>query len=325
MPESVRGRHLPSPMVEWLEILSTQRRYSSHTLAGYRRDLLLLISSIGTVPLERVSEGHVRQAVARLHSSGHSPRSLARALSAWRGFYAWWAPRADLPANPVAGVRAPKAPRNLPKALSVDQAQSLLDRSGMPPPETAVQWRDQAMFEVLYSSGLRLAELVSLDVHHRRGSGYESSSWIDLENGEAVVLGKGGKKRSVPLGRKAIEALTQWLERRPELLRQPPLDADSEAALFLGLRGARISPRVVQKQLAALSQRAGLPVHVHPHSLRHSFASHLLQSAQDLRAVQELLGHANISTTQIYTRLDFQHLAKVYDQAHPRANRKPEK
>lgn len=312
---------LPEPMNQWLDMLATQRRYSAHTISGYRRDLSQLRSATGGLALEQVVEGHIRQAVARLHSQGHSPRSLARMLSAWRGFYAWWAPRASMPANPAAGVRAPKSPRGLPKALSVDQAQSLLDRSGMPPPESAVQWRDQAMFEVLYSSGLRLAELVSLDIHHWRDADYQSSSWIDLENREAIVLGKGGKTRSVPLGGKAVQALQQWLLRRGELQRQAANDPDAQAALFLGVRGARISPRVVQKQLAQLASQAGLPVHVHPHSLRHSFASHLLQSAQDLRAVQELLGHANISTTQIYTRLDFQHLAQAYDQAHPRAHR----
>lgn len=309
-------------MAEWLALLGGQRRYSPHTLAGYRRDLLLLCSTIGALPLERVAEGHVRQAVARLHAAGHHPRSLARMLSAWRGFYAWWAPRAGLAANPAESVKAPKAARSLPKALSVDQAQSLLDRSGLPPPTNAIEWRDQAMFEVLYSSGLRLAELVSLDLRHTRTQGYQSRSWIDLESGEAIVLGKGGKSRSVPLGRKAIDALRQWLRHRPELAGATPKDDDAAAALFLGAKGSRISPRIVQKQLAALAIRAGLPVHVHPHSLRHSFASHLLQSAQDLRAVQELLGHANISTTQIYTRLDFQHLAKVYDHAHPRAGRK---
>lgn len=313
---------LPAPMVEWLQLLGGQRRYSVHTLAGYRRDLQLLCEYARDVPLERVSEIHIRQAVARLHAAGHHPRSLARMLSAWRGFYAWWAPRAGLPGNPVVGVRAPKATRPLPKALSVDQTQSLLERSGLPSPTSAVEWRDQAMFEVLYSSGLRLGELVGLDIQHRRQPGYESHSWIDLEAREAIVRGKGGKSRSVPLGRKAIEALQQWLQMRPQLERRPVIDADSDAALFLGVRGGRISPRVVQKQLAGLARRAGLPVHVHPHSLRHSFASHLLQSAQDLRAVQELLGHANISTTQIYTRLDFQHLAQAYDQAHPRAGRK---
>lgn len=313
---------LPPPMAEWLAMLGEQRRYSAHTLASYRRDLQLLCSTLDALALERISEGHVRHAVARLHAAGHHPRSLARMLSAWRGFFAWWAPRAGLPLNPVSGVKASKASRPLPKALSVDQTQSLLDRSGLPPPGTAVEWRDQAMFEVLYSSGLRLAELVSLDVRPVRTATHESVSWIDLEAGEAVVRGKGGKTRSVPLGRKAVDALRQWLQRRHELQRTPAPSDDAGAALFLGVRGARIAPRVVQKQLAALAVRAGLPVHVHPHSLRHSFASHLLQSAQDLRAVQELLGHANISTTQIYTRLDFQHLAQVYDKAHPRAGRK---
>ena len=315
---------LPPPIEEWLAFLGSQRRYSAHTQSSYRRDLTLLCECMAGRPLEQVAEGHVRQAVARLHAAGHQARSLARMLSAWRGFYAWWAPRAGLPVNPVAGIRAPRAARTLPKALSVDQAQSLLDRSGLPPPANAVEWRDQAMFEVLYSSGLRLAELVSLDHRHTRNARHESESWIDLDAGEAIVRGKGGKTRSVPLGGKAVDALREWLKHRNELERQPSAGADAEAALFLGARGGRISPRVVQKQLAALALRAGLPVHVHPHSLRHSFASHMLQSAQDLRAVQELLGHANISTTQIYTRLDFQHLASVYDQAHPRAQRKPE-
>ena len=315
---------LPAPMNDWLALLAGQRRYSAHTLSGYRRDLLLLCESLQQTPLERVAEGHIRQAVARLHSAGHHPRSLARMLSAWRGFYAWWAPQADMPVNPVHGVRAPRAARGLPKALSVDQTQALLDRSGLPPPTSAQDWRDQAMFEVMYSSGLRLAELVSLDRQHVRKPGYESRSWIDLETREAIVHGKGGKTRAVPLGGKAIEAVQAWLDHRAELQRPGNPDDDADAALFLGTRGARISTRVVQKQLGELARRAGLPVHVHPHSLRHSFASHLLQSAQDLRAVQELLGHANISTTQIYTKLDFQHLASVYDKAHPRANRKPE-
>ena len=313
---------LPLPMTEWLHLLGSQRRYSPHTLAGYRRDLLLFCKTLGHASLETVTENEVRHTVARLHGAGHHPRSLARMLSAWRGFYGWWAPRNGLPANPVSGVRAPKAARPLPKALSVDQTQSLLDRSGLPRPATAVEWRDQAMFEVLYSSGLRLAELVSLDRQHTRQPGYASRSWIDLDTAEAIVLGKGGKQRSVPLGRKATEALRHWLHLRGSLVQAYVPDTDTDAALFLGVRGARISPRVVQLQLANLAQRAGLPVHVHPHSLRHSFASHLLQSAQDLRAVQELLGHANISTTQIYTRLDFQHLAQVYDKAHPRATRK---
>ncbi|PLC54481.1 tyrosine recombinase XerC [Pollutimonas nitritireducens] len=313
---------LPTPMEQWLAHLQSNRRYSMHTLAGYRQDLWHLIQCHPDTALDGLTESHIRHAVARLHSRGLKPRSLARALAAWRGFFQWQATAAGLEFNPVAGVRAPKAPRSLPKALSVEQAQVLLDRPGLPAPHTAIDCRDQAMFEILYASGLRLAELVSLDWRYCRQDRYESESWILLSEQEAIVKGKGNKTRSVPLGRKAVDAIERWLELRHQLHAGASTDADSAAALFLGVRGKRISPRVVQMQLNKLAALVGLPVHVHPHSLRHSFASHMLQSAQDLRAVQELLGHANISTTQIYTRLDFQHLAQVYDKAHPRANRK---
>jgi len=311
---------LPAPMEHWLAHLESQRRYSAHTVQAYRQDLHHLTEIHKGLGLELYTEAHIRQAIARLHAQGFKPRSLARALATWRSFYQWWAPSAGMSANPAAGVRAPRIPRSLPKALSVEQAQVLLDRPGLPDPKTPVECRDQAMFETLYSSGLRLAELVSLDWRFTREGPYESQSWIQWDEAEAIVKGKGGKTRSVPLGRKAMEALQRWLDNRPQLAREHGApDPDAQAALFLGARGKRISPRVVQQQLGKLAAMAGLPVHVHPHSLRHSFASHLLQSSQDLRAVQELLGHANISTTQIYTRLDFQHLAKVYDQAHPRA------
>jgi len=305
----------------WLAELEGQQRYSAHTIAAYRRDLAALRDCFPEQSLDELTELHIRQALGRLHAQGHKPRSLARALSAWRGYFEWRAPAAGLPSNPTHGVRAPKIPRSLPKALSVDQAQALLDRSQLPRAETPIEQRDMAMFEVLYSSGLRLSELVSLDWRPLREHGYASHSWIQLDEAEATVLGKGGKTRTVPLGRHAIDALRMWLEVRAQLLPPQP-DADTRAALFLGARGRRVTPRVVQLQLDALARKVGLPLHVHPHSLRHSFASHLLQSAQDLRAVQELLGHANISTTQIYTRLDFQHLAASYDQAHPRAHRK---
>lgn len=312
---------LPPAMEAWLAHLEGNRRYSAHTLSGYQQDLHHLLVCHPSTDLADITESHIRQAIARLHAQGHKPRSLARALAAWRGFYQWWAPRIGLEANPAAGVHAPKVPRSLPKALSVEQAQVLLDRPGLPEPDGPVACRDQAMFEILYSSGLRLAELVSLDRQPVRQAGYESQSWIQLEEKEAIVRGKGGKTRSVPLGSKAIAATVRWLALRGQLLKGHG-DPDTDAALFLGARGRRISPRVVQLQLAKLAVQAGLPVHVHPHSLRHSFASHMLQSAQDLRAVQELLGHANISTTQIYTRLDFQHLAQAYDKAHPRARRR---
>ncbi|CAM5530534.1 Tyrosine recombinase XerC OS=Eoetvoesiella caeni OX=645616 GN=xerC PE=3 SV=1 [Eoetvoesiella caeni] len=324
--EQTDSSRLPAPMEQWLAHLQTHLRYSPHTLQGYRQDLRHLVQLQADTPLDGFTESHIRQAIARLHGQGLKPRSLARALAAWRGFFQWWAPVAGMDSNPAMGVRAPKVPRSLPKALSVEQAQVLLDRPGLPAPKSPVECRDQAMFEVLYSSGLRLAELVSLDWRYTRQDGYESQSWILLDQAEATVRGKGNKTRSVPLGAKAVQAVSRWLEERPRFasaIGQDGPDAlDSSAALFLGTRGKRISPRVVQLQLNKLAALTGLPVHVHPHSLRHSFASHMLQSAQDLRAVQEMLGHANISTTQIYTRLDFQHLAKAYDQAHPRAARK---
>lgn len=305
----------------WLRHLGQQQRYATHTIAAYRRDLAALRRCHPGQPLDALSESHIRQALGRLHANGLKPRSLARALAAWRGYFEWRAPQAGLERNPAHGVRAPKIPRSLPKALSVEHAQALLDGGGLPPAQNPLDRRDLAMFEVLYSSGLRLAELVGLDHTPTRRAGYVSHSWIQLDEGEAVVRGKGGKTRITPLGGRAIEALRAWLAVRETLL-PAHADAASRAALFLGARGARISPRVVQLQLDRLAQKVGLPLHVHPHSLRHSFASHLLQSAQDLRAVQELLGHANISTTQIYTRLDFQHLAASYDQAHPRAHRR---
>jgi integrase/recombinase XerC len=317
-------------MSQWLQHLGAARRYSPHTLAAYRRDLAHLITLAGPLPLDQVSPGHIRRYLGQLHARDMSPRTLARVLASWRGFYQWWAPQAGMPGNPVAGVRGPKVPRGLPKALSVDQTQSLLDhRPGMlggvaghaTPAESAVHSRDKAMFELFYSSGLRLSELVGLDIHYIREGAYESHSWIDLDQADVTVLGKGGKRRSVPVGRQACDALAHWLTERPALLAGAAVEPTDRHALFLGARGKRIGPRAVQTQLARWAQAAGVPAHVHPHVLRHSFASHVLQSAEDLRAVQEMLGHASISTTQIYTRLDFQHLAKVYDKAHPRAAR----
>lgn len=308
-------------MQAWLRHLQANRRYSPHTLDAYARDLGDLVTLCGDFPPERIANGHIRQFVARLHAQGRGPRSLARTLAAWRGFYQWWAPLASLAVNPVAGVRAPRAARSLPKALAVEQAQALLDSGHAKAADDPIALRDLAMFELLYSSGLRLAELVKLDVHYVRSAEYESDSWLNLGESEVVVLGKHNKRRTVPVGKTACATLTHWLAVRLSLMAAQATPADT-AALFLGARGRRISPRVVQLQLARFAQAAGLPAHVHPHVLRHSCASHLLQSAQDLRAVQEILGHANISTTQIYTRLDFQHLTKVYDQAHPRAGRK---
>jgi integrase/recombinase XerC len=305
-----------APAVEqFLDELRTQRRASPHTVAAYRRDLARLSELAARRTPAGLTAHDIRGFVARLHGAGRSPATIARTLSAWRTFYAWLIERRDLGTNPVAGVRAPRREKRLPKALTADQAVQFAAH------EAESGWlavRDHALVELLYSSGLRLAELVSLDWRHFEADSAKprSTSWIDLENGEATVLGKGSKTRTVPIGLPARDALARWLVERRAIKR-----AD-ERALFISARGGRLTPRSVQSRLEQLSRRLGLGVQVHPHVLRHSFASHLLQSSGDLRAVQELLGHANISTTQIYTRLDWQHLAKAYDAAHPRARRK---
>lgn len=318
---------LSDPVTTWLKHLEVNRRYSGHTLSAYRRDLQQLVTLADGKSLDQLVNGNIRHFLARLHGQGHSARSLARMLAAWRGFYKWWAPQSQMAANPAADVRAPKAARGLPKALSVDQTQALLEAPALVTMTDPASLRDRAMFELFYSSGLRLSELVGLDVEYTHSKTYSSAGWINLSDREVNVLGKGGKRRSVPIGTQALACLVRWLEARQQFARpqQPALSGETDAAaLFIGVRGGRISPRVVQSQLTKLVKLAGLPTHVHPHVLRHSFASHVLQSAQDLRAVQEMLGHANISTTQLYTKLDFQHLAKAYDSAHPRAGRKSE-
>ncbi|MFY9138767.1 tyrosine recombinase XerC [Zwartia sp.] len=311
------------PVTAWLKHLEVNRRYSGHTLSAYRRDLQQLVTLADGKPLDQLVNGNIRHFLARLHGKGHSARSLARMLAAWRGFYKWLAPQSQMAANPAADVRAPKAARGLPKALSVDQTQALLEAPALITMTDPASLRDRAMFELFYSSGLRLSELVGLDVDYTQSKTYSSAGWINLSDREVNVLGKGGKRRSVPIGTQALECLVRWLEARQQFAHAHASETNA-AALFIGVRGGRISPRVVQSQLTKLVKLAGLPTHVHPHVLRHSFASHVLQSAQDLRAVQEMLGHANISTTQLYTKLDFQHLAKAYDSAHPRAGRKSE-
>ncbi len=292
----------------WLETLEHQRRLSSHTLENYSRAVGVLFGLKEKTGLRDLDAQQIRRFVARLHATGLSGRTLALTLSAWRGLYGWLARQHGFPANPVQGVRAPKSPRHLPKALSVEQAQQLLDGPAVGTPEAGVhEIRDRAMFELLYSSGLRLSELVSLNV---------ADGGLDLRQGEVTVTGKGSKTRTIPVGARARDALRAWLKARA-LLSRP-----DERALFVGARGRRIAAGTVQSRLRAWARRQGLGASVHPHMLRHSFASHVLQSSQDLRAVQEMLGHASISTTQIYTHLDFQALAKVYDAAHPRARKK---
>lgn len=305
----------------WLNHLRTELRYSIHTLHAYATDMQHLRTLYPEQDLLTINNTQVRLGIARLHAHELSPRSLARILSTWRSFYKWLATHYDLAINPAQDVRTPKVPRALPKALSTDQTMALLDNSLRLTDGGAVAVRDQAMIELMYSSGLRLAELVGLDIHYHKSANYESQGWLNLQEKEVTVRGKGKKTRLLPLGDKALQAIELWLEKRA-LLAKPAPSVESEMALFLGERGGRISPRVVQLQLKKMGIKTNAPTHLHPHVLRHSFASHLLQSSQDLRAVQELLGHANISTTQIYTRLDFQHLAKVYDQAHPRAKKK---
>ena len=311
----------------WLEQLRTQRGCSPRTLASYRFDLQALERVLDGRPWAALDEAGVRRWVAGAAREGRAPRSLARRLSCWRSFYDWLGRQGQglIPANPVRGVRAPRAPRRLPKALSPDLAVRWV---GFEAGEALVEQRDKAILELLYSSGLRLSELIGLDWRYVEEEGYRSVAWLDLEQAEAHVLGKGGKRRSVPIGREALLALNAWLKAREAWPIGPsgpggvaPASAD-RAALFLGVRGGRIGARAVQKMVKVLAARQGLAVDVHPHVLRHSFASHLLQSSGDLRAVQELLGHASIATTQVYTSLDFQRLAAVYDAAHPRARRR---
>lgn len=288
----------------YLSELSEQRRQSPHTVNNYRRDLVRLLGLAGDIPLGQLQVHHIRRYIAQLHGQGLSGRTLARLLSAWRGFFKWLGRGDVVRANPCEGVRSPRSPKHLPNALSVDEAARLLEADDESDPVLAA--RDTAMFELFYSSGLRLAELAALDC-----SALDSA----LNEGEIRVLGKRSKARIVPVGGKAREALAAWSAVRDGLA------GEAEPALFVGQRGGRISHRMIQLRLARRAVQLGLPRHVHPHMLRHSFASHVLQSSGDLRAVQEMLGHASIASTQVYTHLDFQHLAKVYDSAHPRAKR----
>ena len=297
----------------YLEHVRVEKRLASRTVELYALDLQKLSqqAALAAVPLTQVQNTHVRRWAAQMHSGGRSGRGIGLILSGWRGFYTWLGREGLVKSNPVLDVKAPKAPKPLPKALSVDEAVQLAEFSA----DEADPWmeaRDAAIVELLYGCGLRVGELVGLDAQ----ASSTARGWVDLQAGEAHVLGKGSKRRTVPVGRKAVAALNHWLD-----LRGAGAHAQ-QAALFLGRHGARLSAQGVWQRLKQRSLQAGLATPVHPHMLRHSFASHVLQSSGDLRAVQELLGHANIGTTQVYTRLDFQHLAKAYDAAHPRAKRK---
>ncbi len=307
----------------YLEHVRVEKRLAQRTVELYALDLQKLqqFAAQAGVELLKVENAHIRRWVAQMHSSGRSGRGIALILSGWRGLYVWLGREGLVVSNPVQDVRAPKAARPLPKALGVDEAVQLAAFHA----EDANPWleaRDAAIVELLYGSGLRVSELTGLDVI----ASPSARGWLDMDAAEVHVLGKGEKRRTLPIGRESLVALKNWL-----LLRSPlatPAQGQGEAArvdvhaLFLGRNGTRLTAQSIWQRLKRRSLQAGLATPVHPHMLRHSFASHVLQSSSDLRAVQELLGHANISTTQIYTRLDFQHLAKAYDAAHPRARLK---
>ena len=295
--------------VRYLEHVRVEKRLAQRTVELYAADLQKLqINTQGEhVSLTEVHNTHMRRWVVKMHSNGRSPRGIALILSGWRGFYTWLGREGLVVSNPVLGVRAPKVPKPLPKALGVEEAVQLA--SFVTQNENPVrEARDHCITELLYGCGLRIGELVGLDVL----AGIRAAGWIDMASAEAHVLGKGNKKRSVPVGSKALDALARWISLRPQW-------AGEDGALFINPRGSRLTPQHIRVRLKQRSLQAGLSTPVHPHMLRHSFASHVLQSSSDLRAVQELLGHANITTTQVYTRLDFQHLARAYDAAHPRA------
>jgi integrase/recombinase XerC len=297
----------------YLTHVRVEKRLAERTLALYTLDLekLQANAQAAAVGLLQVHNAHMRRWVAQMHSGGRSARGIALILSGWRGLYVWMGRQGLIDHNPVQDVRAPKAGKPLPKALGVDESVQLASHVEVADPP-GLEARDRCITELLYGCGLRIGELVGLDAT----GGPTSRGWIDVQAGEAHVLGKGSKRRSVPVGKAALQALTQWLVLRATWARD-------DAALFIGTRGQRLTPQHIRVRLKRRSQLAGLSTPVHPHMLRHSFASHVLQSSGDLRAVQELLGHASISTTQVYTRLDFQHLAKVYDAAHPRAQARP--
>jgi integrase/recombinase XerC len=288
----------------FLDYLAHERRLSPHTVSAYRHEISVLLARLRGTALARIGPQQVRRMVAELHGSGLSGRSLARALSAWRAFFHYLARDHGFGANPCVGIRPPRSPRRLPTALSPDEAARLVAVDG----DDANVLRDRAILELLYSSGLRLSELTGLDCDR-----------FDGREGAVRVLGKGARTRVVPVGSHAAAAIGAWLSLRDRIA------VPGESALFVGKSGRRITPAAVQALVRTRAAAQGLDTRVHPHKLRHSFASHVLQSSGDLRAVQEMLGHASISTTQVYTHLDFQYLAKVYDAAHPRARRRSAK
>jgi len=295
------GRNAGPQLRGYLEHLSNERRLSRHTVENYARDITALLELAGGTKLQQLEVHHARRYVAQLHARGLDGRSLARMLSAWRGFFNYLVRDHGFVNNPCVGIRAPRAAKRLPHALSPDEANRLMAIEG----DDDLAVRDRAVLELFYSSGLRLSELTDL-----------APGDINFGDATVRVTGKGSKTRIVPVGSRALDALRRWLDRRGGIA-----DADP-SALFVSPKGKRLAGRVIQLRMKQWAIKLGVNTNVHPHVLRHSFASHILQSSADLRAVQEMLGHASISTTQVYTHLDFQHLAKAYDQAHPRAKRR---
>ena len=298
------GSALPAHATAYLDYLRFERRLSPRTIVNVERDLRDLAAFSATLPgcgTNVLTSSDIRRFLAKLHAGGMSPRAIARVLSGWRGYFRFTLRQGSGRTNPCDGARPPKAAKPLPRALSAEEAVRLVSFED----DSPMGIRDRAAFELLYSSGLRIAELSNLDL----GS-------IDFAAREMRVLGKGSKMRIVPVGAPALAAVRRWLEVRTRMR------GNDQPALFLGAQGRRIGPRVLQARIKQWAKRQGLAVDVHPHMLRHSFASHVLQSSENLRAVQELLGHASIASTQVYTHLDFAHLAKVYDAAHPRARKK---
>ena len=309
---------------KYLEYVRVEKRLAQRTVELYALDLQKLGANAAQskVDLCEVKNQHIRRWVAQMHSGGRSGRGIALILSGWRGFYVWLGRAGRVASNPVQDVRAPRQPKPLPKAMGVDEAVQFANFQSDDDPW--LEARDAAIVELLYGSGLRVGELVGLDLQ----ASNTAKGWIDMQAAEAHVLGKGSKRRTVPVGRIALQALERWLQLRGPMgaASGAPVHAsvaNAAAALFNGRNGTRLTAQSVWKRLRRRSLQAGTSAPVHPHMLRHSFASHILQSSSDLRAVQELLGHANITTTQVYTRLDFQHLAKAYDSAHPRAKSRP--
>jgi integrase/recombinase XerC len=306
---------LPPPLAAYLDYARVQRRLAPRSLQLYT-DALHRLQGFALrdgVELLKLQPAQARRWAARLHGESQlAPRSMALLLSAWRGLYRWLGRERLVELNPFDGLRAPKAAKPLPKALGVDDAVQLAEFHARASADPRLEALDRCIVELLYGCGLRVAELEGLDVQ----AGAAARGWVDLPSAELQVLGKGSKRRSAPLGGAALAALGDWLALRPQLARA------GEPALLVGVRGGRLAAAQIRARLKARALAAGMPTHVHPHMLRHSFASHLLQSSGDLRAVQELLGHAHITTTQVYTQLDFQHLARVYDAAHPRAKKK---